>query len=554
MKTTKPVSTDFLSACLAKNYSGDEIKKAFKSLETRDDEKFLHYFFDCQKSNSRRVRDLAWELTIDEIKHDLLWKNFPYLLECEKSEHIRTVALAETLLYQALKSQNPKERLSKLDYFIACRRLGDAQKIKFTNNLLEGIDYALFYPHLDSLVAWASDEDANVRTFAREKAIGALGQHFVKNEELESRFEFIMSCTQEGDKFGYAKELTFKAMYFWTAEKIKPYLAYLFSCRERIHGWPMTGSMSLAMRVIATLTDEEQKTHLAYLLECWRFDQDTKQALKLILKIIAPLPTVQLAEYVDVFIACQNYPKLRPSARQLALSIKVEELAVWENKLDAVIAELSNLSGYHFSFLTLELKMKLLRALSSKDLSANIRYIFTCHNHADANIQLQAKRLARSIKSRDLKGLALKITEKAFSSQVHEFNVRHMSLALCFKIKADELLVDLRKLIDDHCDPEKYNFLKELAFRIRPNKFNPDKMFSLSGHFGLHSLLALRAIMYLDAKKLKRYSDKIFTCRFSKNPDVSILANRLYDRMQKAKFKPERIAAVKSLVIAQEIA
>ncbi len=551
MKNPKPVSTDFLSACLAKNYSAAEIKQAFKSLEARDDEKFLRYFLDCQKSKSSKVRDLAWELAIDEIRKDLLWQNFDYLLECEHSENAQVVKLAETLLYQAIQNKDRKYRLDKIDYLIACYRSPDEKKRKQADYLVDGIDYALYYPYLDSLVIWAQDGNANVRTFARSRAIGALGQHFVKNEELESRFDFIMNCALEDDKFGRAKELSFKAMYFWPAEKIKPHFNYLLACRDSVHDWPMNGSTKLAMRVIASLPDEEQKLHLAYLLKCWRLNEDAEQALKLILKIIAPLPTAQLAEYVDALIACQDFPKLRPQAKRLALSIKVSELEVWERKIDAIMAELSNLSGYYFSFLTLELKMKLLSALNSSSLSANIQAIFTCHNHSDPYIQAQAKKLARSIKRRDLKGKAIKIVQRAFASQVPEFNLRHMSLALCFKIQADELLLDLRKLVDDHCDPDKYQYLKTLAFRIKPNKFNPERMFELSGYFGLHSLLALRAIMYWDAKKLKRYSDKIFTCRFhERNPDVKVLANRLHDRIQRAKFRPERIAAVKSLAIA----
>ncbi|QQG52758.1 MAG: hypothetical protein HY931_00805 [Candidatus Falkowbacteria bacterium] len=551
MKNQKPVSNDFLSACLAKNYSSAEIKVAFKSLEARDDEKFLRYFLDCQKSKSSKVRELAWELAIDEIKKDVLWQNFAFLIECEHSENVRIAKLADTLLYQAMQHKDRKYRLDKIDYLIACYRSSDEQKRERVDYLVNDIDYALYYPHLDSLVAWSNDENVNVRAFAREKAIGALGQHFVKNEELGLRFEFIMSCAlSDDDKFGRAKELSFSAMYFWPVEKVKPHFAYLLACRDRIHGWPMADSMRPAMRVIAILSADEQKAYLPYLLECWHFNSDVEMTLKLIIKIIAPLPTAQLAEYIDVLIACQNFSKLQSQAKRLALSIKVEELAVWEQKLDAIIEELSNLSGYHFSFLTLQLKMKLLASLNSKDLSNQIRYIFACHNHADSYIQAQAKKLARSIKARDLKGQAAKIAQRAFSSQVNEFNLRHMSLALCFKIKTDELLLDLRKLVDDHCDPDKYNFLKELAFRIKPNKFNPGKMFELNGYFGLNYLLALRAIMYWDAKKLKRYSDKIFTCRFNNNPDIKVLANRLYDRIQRAKFNPERIAAVKNLAVA----
>lgn len=551
MKNQKLVSTDFLSACLAKNFSGAEIKQAFKSLENRDDEKFLRYFLDSQKSKSSKVRDLAWELAIDEIRKDLLWQNFDYLFECEKGAGAQVAKLAGVLICQAIKNKDCRYRLEKLDYFIYCYRSPDAQKRKIADYLVDGIDYALYYPHLDSLVIWANEDNINVRTFARDRAIGALRQHFVKNEELESRFNFIMSCALEGDKFGYAKELTFKAMYFWPVKKVKPHLDYLLACRDKVHGWPMNGSTKPAMRVIESLPDEEQKPHLAYLLKCWRLNEDAEQALKLILKIIAPLPTAQLAEYVDALIACQNFPALRPQAKRLTLSIKVEELEIWEGKIDAIMAELSNLSGYHFSFLTLKLKMKLLGVLSSSSLAANIQAIFACHNHADPHIQAQARKLARSIKRRDLKGKAINIAQRAFVSQWSEYNLKHMKLALCFNIPADELLLDLRKLVDDHCDPDKYQYLKTLAFRIKPNKFNPERMFELSSFFGLHSLLALRAIMYWDAKKLKRYSDKIYTCRFHENnPDLRILANRLHERIQRDKFRPERIEAVKSLAIA----
>lgn len=560
MKKTPKKPNDFLVRCLERGYSEQEIIKAFCEIRTHNSDKLLRYFMSSRKSDNPEVKGLARKLSSALGNPDFMWRNFNYLARCQRSQNKDVSNLATELVQYAMRFRGDKEKIEKLEYFISCQKARSKKVRKLANSLANDISSGEFAKKIDILIGYSQDKNRHVRKFVRKYAIKSLRERNLPAEEIEKRFDFIMTCSTEPESsaiFGDARTLSLDVMKKWPVEKLTPYLDYLILCNDEGDGDTPWVAMELVMKIMATWPYQKRKEKLDYFLSCWRrrgyYDHQTyKMSLGLILGIIRYFKGVELAKHINVLIDCQDIAELRQLSRRLALKISNEDLIIYGHIVTRNIDNINNFSNSHKISLLLELKLKMMSDWDSEKLGKNLWYLFACHNSPNTRLQAKAKKLVLSIKPEDLSGKAGEIIHLAFSSSLNACLLRNMELGLCFPINPDEFLTCLPKLLEDHCDIKKYHFLKAIAFRIDPEKFNLKDLFRLDSHFHFHlgGLLAVRAMKKWKVNDLKIYKDDIFTfIHVDGNKELNELAELLYNKIKVKEFDPRRISRIKRMII-----
>lgn len=556
-KIKKPI--DFITRCLSRGYSVEEVKKAFCEIRIKhqNDARLLSYFIGLQKSDNTKARKVAKDLC-SALGLSMIWNKLPYLARCQRSTNPHIADLATELIQWVMRTKKSSEKIEKLDYFISSQRSRSKKVRKFASDIVQDMEARYFKPYLETLESYCYDKNLHVRKFTRKYAIRVLGQCGIKGEELKNHFDFIMNCTDKySDSYtnSEARALSLTVMEEWPIDEVAKHIEYLHDCCAKLGGEASYKAMELVLRVISTMSYKQRKERLDFVLACWnnRGYHDYKvrpHSLSLALGIIRYFPKDELVGYISILIACQEVKKLQALSYRLALKFTNEILLEGESYIDNFIKNRSIHSNTLSEILALELKLKLMNDWGSKKLADNLWFVYACHSINNKRLQLKAKKLANKINPDDLKGKAKEIILFSTSASHDEYLVRNLVIGLQFRINPDEFLTCIKELLDDHCNPKKYSFLKEISFRIESSKFDIFKLFESDGYYNLGSLLALRKMKNWEASALAPFSDHIFSRRYcDHNKEVCALAEKLYGKIKTKEFSGLRISRARRMIL-----